>query len=88
MFSGRMAALIYRGYEFNKLVSVRKMCQFGHAFEIEIFSNGTNAMKFISVTTEIDYNVLLTSVFKAALFFLSLFWASMHVHTSPKLNIH
>ena len=59
-FSGRMAALIYRAYEFEKLVSVTKLCQFPPDLEIEIASSAINAMKVILVSVLTHGNVNLS----------------------------
>ena len=55
-----MAALIYRAYEFESLVSVMKMGQFGQDFQIEISSSEVNAMKVILVSVLTHRNVNLS----------------------------
>ena len=55
-----MAALIYRAYEFESLVSVTKMGLFGQDFQIEISSSDANAMKMILVSVLTHGNVNLS----------------------------
>ena len=67
-----MAALIYRAYEFESLVSVTKMGLFGQDFQIEISSSGLKAMKVISVSAETHGNVNLSVRFKESICFHAL----------------
>ena len=67
-----MAALIYRAYEFESLVSVTKMGMFYQDFQIEISSNGVNAMKLISKSVETHKNVNLSVRFKESICFHAL----------------
>ena len=67
-----MAALIYRAYGSENLVSVTKMRQFWRDFEIEIASSGIDAMKVIFVSAEMHANVNLSIRLKESIGFHAL----------------
>ena len=83
-----MAALIYRAYEFEKLVSVRKLCQFPPDLEIEIASSAINAMRVILVSVLTHGNVNLSVHLKETFVFMLSFSTFAYFNKSDNEPLH